>query len=132
MALGRREFTVAMMASVGGCALPASHDQSQKGAQHMFGLIGKMIATPGQRDALIAVLLDGTGGMPGCLSYVVARDVKDENAIWISEVWDSKDSHSASLQLPSVQAAIAKGKPLIAGFGDYVTTEPVGGVGLSG
>jgi quinol monooxygenase YgiN len=98
----------------------------------MFGLIGKMIATPGQRDALIAVLLDGTGGMPGCLSYVVARDVKDENAIWISEVWDSKDSHSASLKLPSVQAAIAKGKPLIAGFGDYVTTEPVGGVGLSG
>lgn len=96
----------------------------------MFGLIGKMIAAPGQREALIAVLLDGTQDMPGCLSYVVARDAKDENAIWISEVWDSKDSHAASLKLPSVQAAIAKGKPMIAGFGDYVTTEPVGGVGL--
>jgi len=97
----------------------------------MFGLIGKMIAAPGQREALIAVLLDGTQDMPGCLSYVVARDAKDENAIWISEVWDSKDSHAASLKLPSVQAAIAKGKPMIAGFGDYVTTEPVGGVGLT-
>lgn len=97
----------------------------------MFGLIGKMIAAPGQREALIAVLLEGTQDMPGCLSYVVARDAKDQNAIWISEVWNSKDSHSASLKLPSVQAAIAKGKPMIAGFGDYVTTEPVGGVGLA-
>lgn len=30
----------------------------------------------------------------------------------------------------TVQAAIAKGRTLIAGFGDYVTAEPVGGVGL--
>ena len=97
----------------------------------MHGLIGKMIAAPGQREALIAVLLEGIKDMPGCLSYTVARDVKDENAIWITEVWDSKESHSASLQLPAVQAAIAKGRPMIAGFGDYVTTEPVGGVGLN-
>lgn len=96
----------------------------------MHGLIGKMIAIPGQREALIAVLLEGINEMPGCLSYVVARDMKDADAIWITEVWDSKESHAASLKLPSVQAAIAKGKPLIAGFGDYVTTEPVGGAGL--
>lgn len=96
----------------------------------MYGLIGKMIAHPGQRDALAAVLLEGTGGMPGCLSYIVGKDAKDENALWISEVWDSKDSHAASLKLPSVQAAIAKGRPLIAGFGDFVTTEPLGGIGL--
>jgi quinol monooxygenase YgiN len=131
MALGRREFTVAMMATVGGCALPGAGDPPHTGAGHMHGLIGKMIAAPGQREALIAVLLEGIKEMPGCLSYIVARDVKDENAIWITEVWDSKDSHAASLKLPSVQAAIAKGKPMIAGFGDYVTTEPVGGVGLS-
>lgn len=96
----------------------------------MFGLIGKMIAAPGQRDALITVLLEGTGGMPGCLSYIVAKDVNDPNALWITEVWDSKDSHAASLKLPSVQAAIAKGRPMIAGFGDFVTTEPLGGIGL--
>ena len=71
----------------------------------MYGLIGKMMAAPGQRDALIAILLESTNAMPGCLSYVVAKDVKDENAIWISEVWDSKDSHAASLTLPEVKAA---------------------------
>jgi quinol monooxygenase YgiN len=97
----------------------------------MFGLIGKMLAAPGQRDTLIGILLESTTAMPGCLSYIIAKDVKDENAIWISEVWDSKDSHAASLTLPEVKAAIAKARPLIAGFGDYFTTEPVGGVGLS-
>jgi quinol monooxygenase YgiN len=97
----------------------------------MHGLIGKMIAAPGNRDTLIGILLESTTAMPGCLSYIVARDVKDENALWISEVWDSKDSHAASLTLPEVKAAIARAKPLIAGFGDYVTTQPVGGVGLA-
>ncbi len=96
----------------------------------MHGLIGKMIAAEGKRDELIKILLDGVSGMPGCLSYVVAKDPADKNAIWITEVWDSKESHAASLQLPAVKEAIAKGKPLIASFGDYHATEPVGGHGL--
>jgi quinol monooxygenase YgiN len=97
----------------------------------MYGLIGKMMATAGQRDALIAILSECTTEMPGCLSYVVAKDAKDADAIWITEVWDSKDSHAASLSLPEVKAAIANARPLIASFGDYFTTEPVGGLGLS-
>lgn len=96
----------------------------------MYGLIGKMTAIPGQRDALIAILLEGVSGMPGCLSYVVAHDPKDDNAIWITEVWDRKEHHTASLTLPSVRAAITKGRPLIASFGDSVVTTPIGGHGL--
>jgi len=98
----------------------------------MYGLIGKMRAQPGQRDALIAILLEGTAAMPGCLSYVIARDTADADALWITEAWDSQDSHKASLALPSVQAAIGKGRPLIAGFGERFETEPVGGQGLAG
>ncbi len=97
----------------------------------MYGLIGKMIAVPGARDALIDVLLDGVSSMPGCLSYVVARDAADEDALWISEVWESRDAHAASLALPSVRDAIAKGRPLIAGFGERFETAPVGGHGLA-
>ena len=96
----------------------------------MYGLIGSMIAVEGKRDELIKILLDGVSGMPGCLSYIIAKDPKDANGIWITEVWDSKESHAASLKLPSVQAAIAKGKPLIAKFGSYTETKPVGGHGL--
>ncbi len=96
----------------------------------MYGLIGKMKALPEQRDALIAILLEGSGEMPGCLSYIVARDVTDPDAIWITEVWESQDYHQASLSLPHVQQAISRGKPLIADFGERFETQPVGGYGL--
>jgi len=96
----------------------------------MYGLIGQMKAIPGQRDALVAILAESTEGMPGCLSYIVAKDASDADALWITEVWTDKESHAASLKLPSVQAAIAKARPIIAGFGHRFETVPVGGVGL--
>jgi quinol monooxygenase YgiN len=94
----------------------------------MYGLISKINAAPGQRDALIAILLEGTRAMPGCLSYVIASDPLDDHALWITEVWTSPASHKASLALPAVQAAMAKGRSLIAGFSSRVETMPVGGV----
>jgi quinol monooxygenase YgiN len=96
----------------------------------MYGLIGKILCTPGQRDTLAAILAHGTIGMPGCISYVIAHDAADPDAIWVTEVWDSRRSHQASLALPSVQAAIAKARPLIAGFGERFETLPVAGPGL--
>src|SRR4029453_5236423 len=97
----------------------------------MYGLIGKMTAVSGQRDALAAILLEGTSKMPGCLSYVIATDPADPDGLWITEVWDSQASHQASLGLPQVNAAIAKGRPLIAGFSNRVKTVPIGGHGLA-
>lgn len=96
----------------------------------MYGLIGKMTAVAGKRDDLIAILTESVGSMPGCLSYIVAKDANDASAIWITEAWDSKASHDASLSLPQVRAAIAKAKLLIASFGDGVVTTPIGGHGL--
>ena len=96
----------------------------------MYGLIGKMLATPGKREELLAILLDNTATMPGCRSYVVARDPASADGIWVTEVWDSSEQHKASLQLPDVQAMIAKARPMIAGFGERFETEPLGGLGI--
>ena len=96
----------------------------------MYGLIGKLIAAEGKRDELIKILLESVNEMPGCLSYIVAKDTTDVNAIWITEVWDNQESHKKSLSLPVVQNAIKKGKPLIAGFANQTIIEPVGGHGL--
>jgi quinol monooxygenase YgiN len=96
----------------------------------MYGLINKIRVVPGQRDVLISILIEGVSGMPGCLSYVVAQDATDPDAIWITEAWDSQASHRASLALPSVQQAISKGKPLIIGFSERFETKPIGGHGL--
>ena len=96
----------------------------------MYGLIGKMTAVSGQRDTLANAMLEGTAAMPGCLSYVIAHDPADPDSLWITEVWDSQASHTASIALPQVKAAIAKGRPLIAGFSNRVETTPIGGFGL--
>jgi quinol monooxygenase YgiN len=129
MEMLRRDFLAAGAMTV--TALGAASSAFAERGDDMYGLIGKMTATPGKRDELIVILLDGVANMPGCLSYIVATDATDANAIWITEAWDSKASHEASLSLPSVKDAIAKGRPLIAGFSDRTVTTPVGGHGLA-
>lgn len=97
----------------------------------MYGLIGKFTAAEGKRNELIGYLLEGLRDMPGCLSYIVATDPADPDAIWITEAWVDAASHKASLGLPSVQAAIQKARPIIAGMESIAETQPVGGHGLS-
>lgn len=125
MQMERRGFVVGA-AALGVAGAAVSQEKTA-----MYGLIGKMLAQPGERDALIAILVEGTDAMPGCLSYVIARDPTNADAIWITEVWDSAASHQASLKLPAVQAAISRARPIIAGFGERFETEPVGGYGLA-
>lgn len=96
----------------------------------MYGLIGSMEVVPGRRDELVSILLEGTRSMPGCLSYVVAVDPTDAVTVWVTEVWESQESHEASLSLPAVQRAIAHGRPLITGSGNRTVTIPAGGHGL--
>jgi quinol monooxygenase YgiN len=114
-----------MFAWLGGLAFGAPEEK-----QVMYGSIGKMVAAAGKRDELISLLLGGTEAMPGCLSYVIARDAADADAIWITEVWEDKASHDASLSLPAVKQTIAAGRPMIAAFQPPVITIPVGGAGL--
>jgi quinol monooxygenase YgiN len=94
----------------------------------MFGLIGKIRCKPESRNEVAAILSGGSQKMPGCLSYIVAEDPADADALWVTEVWDSEESHRGSLDLPSVKEAISKGRPLIAGFDLHVKTRPIGGV----
>jgi quinol monooxygenase YgiN len=101
-----------------------------QGANDMYGLIAKLTAVPGKRADLIAILKESASAMPGCLSYIVAKDSADENTLWITEVWDSVASHDASLLLPSVKSAMTQAKPIIAAFDKTAVTSPVWGVGL--
>ncbi len=97
----------------------------------MYGLIAKIRVVAGQRDALAAILLEGSANMPGCFSYVVANDPADPDALWITEVWDAQESQRASLNMPSVQKAISRGRVLIAEFRERHETIPLGGHGLA-
>lgn len=96
----------------------------------MYGLIAKLSAVPGKRDELIKILKEGTRNMPGCRSYILAKDAAEENILWVTEIWDSAASHDASLTLPAVKDSIVQAKPLIAGFEKVAVTNPVGGFGF--
>jgi quinol monooxygenase YgiN len=98
----------------------------------MYGLIGSFKAVPGRRRELVDILLINAGVMPGCKSYVVAEDPSDSETIWVTEVWDTPESHKASLQLASVKAAIAQAMPIIASFGEHREVNVMGGHGLVG
>ncbi|CAM8640051.1 MULTISPECIES: putative quinol monooxygenase [Sphingobium] len=124
MTHNRRDMLGLAAAAIAASAIPAAAQE----AKPRYGLIGQMLSLPGKRDELVGYLRDATGAMPGCLSYIIALDSENPDAIWITEVWDSRESHAASLKLPAVQTAIAKARPIIAGFGQRFETVPVAGI----
>ncbi len=99
-----------------------------------YGLCGTMMAHPGQRDALLALLLEAAGlvaDAPACEVWIVNTMPDNPDAIWVTEIWRSEADHAASLADDDVRALIARARPLIAGFGERFTLEPVGGKGLA-
>ncbi len=91
----------------------------------MYGLIVKITTHPGKRAELVSILSTGAASMPGCLSYVIAEDPADENILWVTEAWDNRQSHDASLELRAVQQAMPLAKPLIASLDRIAETCPV-------
>lgn len=130
--MNRREHLAALLA-MAAMLLPATKlralEAKMEEADPQYGLIGQMMAQPGKRADLVAILAQGTGAMPGNIAYLVGEDSANPDAIWIVELWDSKEAHAASLKLPAVQAAIKKGRPLIAGFGTRAEFKPVAKAG---
>ena len=63
--------------------------------------------------------------VPGCLSFIVAEDAADKDVLWITEVWESKASHEASLVSPPIKESFKDADKLIAGFEKIAATVPV-------
>ena len=112
------------MEYLGAVALTPTLAGSQE-ASDMWGLIAKITLIPGKRDEMVEILRESAADMPGCLSYVVAKDASDENTIWVTEVWDSAASHDASLTLPAVKNAIPRAKSIVSAFERVAVTSPV-------
>lgn len=95
-----------------------------------YGYFGTMRTTPGHRDEVVRILLGGLDGVraAGCSVYSVSVSETDPDLIWIYEVWDSKDSHDASLHLPEVRDAIGRAMPLLTGEFTSQETTVVGGL----
>ncbi len=99
----------------------------------MYGVFGKFESISGQRDTLLAYLLEAAQGLqeyPTCYLYVVSVDPTDPNGIWVNEVWQSKEDHQASLALEATQKLIVVARPLISNITQRIEVTPVGGKGI--
>ena len=97
-----------------------------------FALFATVTAKPGQRDALLQVLLEASRlPMSGCEMYVVNLSPTNPNAVFVYEIWRSEADHDASLHLESVKALVVRSRPLVESF-ESVKLQPMGGRGLSG
>ncbi|AKQ46892.1 antibiotic biosynthesis monooxygenase [Rufibacter radiotolerans] len=82
-----------------------------------YGLHGKLTATDGNKDALASILVKASKlvfTMKGCHVYFISEDKNDPAAVWVTEVWDSKEDHDNSLQVPGVRELITQAMPLLA------------------
>jgi quinol monooxygenase YgiN len=96
----------------------------------MHGLIGKFTAQSGQRDRLVKLMYGDGEPLPGLLSFVIAQDPADADVVRITELWEDKESHTLSLQIPKIKASIAEAMPLIKSFDLNVETTPVLQIGV--
>ncbi|MBZ5593354.1 MAG: antibiotic biosynthesis monooxygenase [Acidobacteriia bacterium] len=97
-----------------------------------FGMYAKVVAKPGQRDALVEHLLEAARlltPLPGCGLYIVNVAPDEPDAIWVTEVWRSEADHDDSLKLESVKALIPKVKPLVEST-SQIRLVPMGGKGM--
>ncbi|MCD9020455.1 antibiotic biosynthesis monooxygenase [Cohnella sp. NL03-T5] len=97
-----------------------------------FGMYVKFTAKPGQRDALVNILLEGTDSEQlgkECDLYIVNVSDTEPDTIWVTEMWSHPEAHEASLAQEATKASIKRAMPLIAGV-EATKVRPVGGKGL--
>ena len=84
----------------------------------MYLLHGKLTAKSGHSEALANILLEASelvSTAKGCKIYVIGKDATDENAVYVTEIWDSKEDHDNSLNVDGVRELIGKAMPILDG-----------------
>lgn len=102
--------------------------------KHKFGLHGSLKARESKGNQLASLLMKASevlGTVAGCRLYVVSIDSEDEDLVWVTEVWDSKEDHAASLQQESIRSIIGEAMPLLDGMPTGgKSMKVIGGLGL--
>ena len=84
----------------------------------MYLLHGKLTAKSGQQEELSKILLEASklvSTSKGCKVYAIGKDENDTNAVYITEIWDSKEDHDNSLNVEGVRELIMKAMPILDG-----------------
>ena len=99
----------------------------------MFGIYTKITAVSGKRQELLDMLLRAAKGMEtveSCKFYIVNKSTTEPDAVWVTEIWDAKQSHDASLMDENAKALITQALPLTDKSPEQIVLSPIGGKGL--
>jgi quinol monooxygenase YgiN len=82
-----------------------------------WGNMGSLKVLDGKRDELVAILTRYKPELAaaGCLVYEVGTNPSTPDRVYVLEVWESAESHRASLGLGSVRDALHEAVPLLDG-----------------
>ncbi len=97
-----------------------------------FGMQAVLIAAEGKGDELANFMLEASetvSKMDGCILYLVQQSLTDSSKVLVTELWNNKESHAASLTNEAVRAIIMKAKPIIIGM-DHNPAKYIGGHGI--
>ncbi|MET8955689.1 putative quinol monooxygenase [Streptomyces sp. NPDC004393] len=94
-----------------------------------YGCIASMKTQPGSRDEVVSILLSAADGLreAGCHLYLVGPSHDDDVTIWVTEVWQTKEHHDASQELPE---AVSEAMPMLKGGFTKQELSVEGGLGL--
>jgi quinol monooxygenase YgiN len=110
-----------------------------RGSDSVGPMVGRQVlftAVPGQGETLARVMLDvahSLEGTAGCRLYAISRAVDDNDAIWVTELWDDQESVDASLtvlQTDTGKARLGEVMALLVGPPQRTELQPLGGVGI--
>ena len=80
-------------------------------------LHGSLIAKPDSLDQLTNILVQASQLMlakaKGCEMYLVGHSQGNKNAVYITELWTTKEDHEASLSVEGVKELISQAMPLL-------------------
>lgn len=104
-----------------------------EGEPGRVGRYVRMVAQPGQGDALAETLLrvaDGLREAPGCELYVINLSADEPDTVWVTEVWADEDASNTALSSGLGEVGIGDVLELLGGPPELVDLRPLGGPGL--
>lgn len=84
----------------------------------MYLLHGKLNAKTGRTEELANILLEASklvSTAKGCKVYVIGKDANDLDAVFVTEIWDTKEDHDNSLNVKGVRELIMTAMPILDG-----------------
>ena len=81
-----------------------------------YGLHGKLVAKEGKGSELAGLLIKASelvSTAKGCHLYMVSVDVLNDDEVWVTEIWESREDHQNSLKIPEVRALISEAMPIL-------------------